>query len=76
MLPILSRPTTDRPTRPIIVPITESLTTPFTKLLGPILKFLETLLADTGTNIDQASLKILKLNGSNLIHRHVEEGFA
>lgn len=48
-----------------------SSTTSLTKFLRPLLEFLETLLADTRSDIDQTGLEIFELNRSNLVHRHI-----
>ena len=47
------------------------LTTPLTELFSPILKLLQTLRADTRSNVDQTSFEIFKVNGPDFIHGHV-----
>ena len=59
----------------IVLYNTDCLTSTLTKLLCPILEFLQTLLADTRSDIYQAGLEILKLDRANLVHRHLKQRF-
>jgi hypothetical protein len=48
------------------------LATPLTKLLGPVFKLLQTLLAHTRTDIGQTGAEIFDADGSDVFGRHVQ----
>jgi hypothetical protein len=54
------------------LPPEPALSPTLTKLLCPILKFLQTLLANTRSDIYQTRLKVDGLDWTNLIHGHVK----
>lgn len=43
-----------------------------TKLLRPIVEFLQTFFAHTGPDVYQTGLEVFESNGSDLIRRHVQ----
>lgn len=55
---------------------TPYLPSPLTKLFCPILILLQALFADTGSNIDQTRFKVLNLDRSYFIGRHVQQRLA
>ena len=54
---------------------TLKLPTPLTELLGPVLEFLQALLAHTGTDIGQTGVEVFDADGSDVFWRHVQQLF-
>lgn len=52
------------------------LTTALTKLLGPVLEFLKTLLANRRSDIDQTRFEVFEPYRSDVVHRHGKQSFS
>ena len=58
------------------LPLKLSSTTPLPELRGPCLELLQPGLADAGPDVDEAGLEVVGVDGPDLVHGRVQEGFA